>query len=95
LSTLRPLPLEPLSVPDQPNIYIHAGLFGPMVAAGHKLKCILCFTDAFTKYAMVMPIEKKEAETVTKAVYSEWFCKFYIPIQINTDRGEGFVNKLS
>ncbi len=62
-----------------------------MVAAGWRQKNILCFTDAFIKYAMVMPIENKEGETVTKAVYSEWFCKFYLPIQINTDRGEGGV----
>jgi len=66
-----------------------------MVAAGQKQKYILCFTDAFTKYAMVMPIENMEAEIVTKAVFSGWFYKFYLPIQINFDRGEEFINKLS
>jgi len=44
---------------------------------------------------MVMPIENKEAEIVTKAVFSGWFYKFYLPIQINFARGEMFINKLS
>jgi hypothetical protein len=40
-------------------------------------------------------VENKEAETVEKAIFSEWFCKFGIPAQIHTDGKEEFVNKLS
>jgi hypothetical protein len=40
-------------------------------------------------------VENKEAETVAKAIFSEWFCKFGIPAQIHTDGGKEFVNKLS
>jgi hypothetical protein len=50
--------------------------------------------DAFTKLALVMAVENKEAETVAKAIFSEWFCKFGIPAQIHTDSGRRFVNKL-
>jgi hypothetical protein len=50
--------------------------------------------DAFTKYAFVTVVENKEAETVAKAILSEWFCKFGIPAQIHTDGGKEFVNKL-
>ena len=42
-----------------------------------------------------MAVENKEAETVAKAIFSEWFCKFGIPAQIHTDGGKEFVNKLS
>ena len=94
-STDKPPPLHPLPMPDQPNIRIHADLFGPMLAAGRQHKYILCITDAFTKYAIVTPVENKEAETVAKAIFSEWFCKFGIPAQIHTDGGKEFVNKLS
>jgi RNase H-like domain found in reverse transcriptase/Integrase zinc binding domain/Reverse transcriptase (RNA-dependent DNA polymerase) len=87
-STDKPPPLQPLPTPDQPNIHIHTDLFGPM----HKY--ILCVTDAFTKYALVTAIENKEAETVAKANFSEWFCKFGIPAQIHTDSGKEFINKL-
>jgi transposase InsO family protein len=94
-STHKPPPLQPLPIPDKPNMRIHADLFGPMLAAGRQHKYILCITDAFTKYAMVTAVENKEAETVAKAIFSEWFCKFGIPAQIHTDGGKEFVNKLS
>jgi len=55
------LPLfQPLLRPDKPNIRIHADLFGPILAAGHQHKYILCITDAFTKYALVTAVESKE-----------------------------------
>jgi hypothetical protein len=74
---------------------VHADLFGPMLAAGCQHKYILCITDALTKYAMVTTVENKEARTMAKAIFSESFCKFGIPAQINTDGGKEFVNKLS
>jgi Integrase core domain len=80
---------------ERPNVRIHANLFGPMLAAGCQHKYILCITDAFTKYALVTPVENKEAETVAKAIVSGWFGKLGIPAQIYTDGGKEFVNKLS
>ncbi len=65
-----------------------------MLAARHQHKYILCVTDAFTKYALVTAIENKEAETVAKAIFSKWFCKFGIPAQIHTDGGKEFIHKL-
>jgi hypothetical protein len=56
-----------------------------MLAAGHQHKYLLCITDPFTKYALIPAIENKEAETVAKAIFSEWFCKFCIPAQAHTD----------
>jgi len=75
-STDKPPSLQPLPSPERPNIRIHADLFGPMLAAGCQHKYILCITDAFTKYTLVMVVENKEAETVAKAIFNEWFCKF-------------------
>jgi hypothetical protein len=51
--------------------------------------------DAFTKYALVTMVKNKEVETVAKAIFNEWFCKFSIPVQIHTYGGKEFVNKLS
>ncbi len=41
-STNKPPLLQPLPIPDRPNIRIHADLFGPMLAAGRQHKYILC-----------------------------------------------------
>jgi hypothetical protein len=66
-----------------------------MLTAGRQHKNILCITDAFTKYAFVTAVENKKGETVAKAIFNEWFCKFSIPAQIHTDSGKEFVNKIS
>ncbi len=94
-TTDKPPPLQPLSNPNQPKLRIHADLFGPMLATGRQHKYILCITDTFTKYSLVTAAENKEAETVAKAIFLEWFCKFGIPAQIHTDDRKEFVNKLS
>jgi transposase InsO family protein len=87
-------PLAPLPIPDTPNSRIHADLFGPMVDASRKSAYILCIMDAFTKYAVVASIANKDAQTVAKALFEQWFCKFGIPAQIHIDGGKEFVNKL-
>jgi hypothetical protein len=45
---------------------------------------------AFTKYAVVNSIPNKDAQTVAKAIFEQWFCKFGIP----ADGGKEFMNKL-
>jgi hypothetical protein len=92
-TTIKPTPLQPLPILERPNWRIHANLFGPMLTADSNKKFILCITDSFTKYAVVTSIQNKNAETVSDAIFKEWFCKF--GIQNHTDRGKEFVNKLS
>jgi hypothetical protein len=76
-------PLAPLPIPDTPNSRIHTDLFGPMVDASRRSACILCITDAFTKYTVVTSIPNKDAQTVAKAMFEQWFCMFGIPAQIH------------
>jgi hypothetical protein len=87
---------------DQPNIRIHADLFGPMLAAGHQhkyilcikdafMKYILCITDAFTKY--ILCITDAFMKTVAKAIFPNGFVNSVS--QIHTDGRKEFVNKLS
>jgi hypothetical protein len=82
-SKQKPTPLTPLQIPQQPNIRIHADLFGPMLGADHKQAYILCITDAFTRYVVVTSIPNKEAETVARAIFENCFCKFGIPAQVH------------
>ncbi len=95
LSRTKKVPLAPLPIPDQPNVRVHADPFGPMLGTEKKSAYILCITDAFTKYAVVTKVDNKDAETVAKAIFENWFCKFGIPAQLHTDGGKEFVNNLS
>jgi hypothetical protein len=44
---------------------------------------------------VVTAIANKEAKMVADAIFKDWFTKFGIPVQIHTDGGKEFVNKLS
>ena len=60
-STNKKMLLAPLPIPECPNLWIHADLFGPMITADSK-KIVLCITDAFTIYAVVTAIANKDAK---------------------------------
>jgi len=94
-SHTKRVPLKPLPLLDQPNQRIHVDLFGPLKVSGKQNKYILCMTDAFTKYAEVCAIPNKEAATVADEIFKNWICRFGSPIQIHSDGGKEFVNKLS
>jgi hypothetical protein len=64
----KKVPLALMPVPDQPNVRVHADLFGPMLGTDQKSAYILCITDAFRKYAVVTKVDNKDAETVAKAI---------------------------
>jgi len=89
------LPLQPLPQCNAPNQRIHVDLFGQLKSSENGNKFILVITDAFTKLAEVIPIPNKEAETVSRSIYNEWFCRYGIPQQIHSDGGKEFINRVA
>ena len=87
--------LSPLPQCSEPNQRIHVDLFGPLRTSGNGKKYILCVTDAFTKYVELIAIPDKEAKTVTSAILHKWICRFGLPLEILSDMGGEFRNKLS
>ncbi len=63
-----------------------------MITAESSNKFGFCIMDTFTKYAVVTAITNKKAKTVGETILKEWFCKFGIPAQIDTDGGKEFIN---
>ena len=94
-STAKPTPLQPLPTVEQPNQRIHIDLFGPLKTSDQGNKMVLVMTDAFTKYAEAIAIPDKQAETVAMEIFIHWICRFGSPLQIHSDNGTEFVNKLS
>jgi transposase InsO family protein len=87
--------LSPLPQCTEPNQRIHCDLFGPLKISGNAKKYILCMTDAFTKYVELVALPDKEALTVTSAVFNRWICRYGLPLEIVTDQGREFCNKMS
>ena len=68
--------LTPLPQCTALNQRVHMNLFGPLKTSSQGKKFVLCLTDAFTKYPVMLAIDNKEAATVTKAIFENWICKF-------------------
>ena len=87
----KPAPLHSLQIPDAPNMRIHVDLMTDL-RSDEGYKNILVITDAFTKYAVVVPMKDKTAKAVADAIFENWICRFSCPQQIVSDRGLEFVN---
>ena len=94
-STAKPIPLHPLPLVTLPNQRVHIDLFGPLKTSEKANKYILCMTDAFTKYAEVVAIPDKTALSMSNEIFIHWICRFGTPIQIHSDGGKEFCNKLA
>ena len=91
----KPDVLTPLPICTEPNQRLHADLFGALTTSSKNKKFILSMTDAFTKYVEIVALPNKEADTVADAIFAHWFCRYGIPMEIITDQGKEFCNKLS
>ncbi len=80
---------------DQPNQWIHIDLFGPLKTSLQGNKIVLVMTGAFTKYAKAIAIPNKQAETVAIELFIHWICRFGLLLQIHSNNGTEFVNKLN
>ncbi len=61
---------------------------------GNK-KFILCITDAFTKYVELIVLPNKEALTVATGILNHWIGRFGLPLELITDQGKEFTNKMA
>ena len=93
----RPKPhlLTPLPQCSEMNQRVHVDLYGPLKTSESGKKFILVMTDAFSKYAEVTAVHNKEATTVGEAIFNRWICRFGCPLEVVSDGGKEFVNKLS
>jgi len=87
--------LHPLPQCSAPNQRLHMDLFGPLKTPTKAKAYIMCMTDAFTKYVEVTLIMDKMAETVSQAIFDNWICRYGLPLEIVTDGGKEFCNKVS
>ena len=71
-----------------PNQWIPADLFGPLVASEQKKKHILTITDAFAKFIKLVAISDKEATTVAETLFEKWFWSYGVPLEIVMDLEE-------
>ncbi len=65
------------------------------LASGNNNRCILSFTDAFSKYAELVAIPDQTPETVARTIFAKWIFKNGVPNKIITNREKEFCNELT
>ena len=66
---------------------------GPIDPHSHNKPYIHVIIDAFSHFAVTVPIKSNNAKTAIKTLLHHWIIKFGPPIYIDTDRGSEYVNK--
>ena len=69
---------------------IHLDLIGPLPCTDRGHKYILTVIDAFSRFAIALPLADKKMETVARAMVTHVFAIFGCPKGVNTDRGLEF-----
>ena len=77
-----------------PGEKVHIDLCGPFNTTKDGNKYIFTIQDNFTKYVLAIPIPNKEASTCARYLVDRYITLFGCPIQIHSDRGTEFTNKI-
>jgi hypothetical protein len=54
----------------------------------------MCITDAFSKFAELIAILDKCAETVANALFTRWLCRQGLQLEIVSDQGKECCNEI-
>jgi len=81
-------PLGIFTKPSRRFDHIHIDIISMPISEGKRyyLMCI----DCFTRWPETFLLEDQEAETVARAFYEGWICRFGTPLRVMTDQGRQF-----
>ena len=85
--------LQPI-IPKGAFEQIHMDLVGPLPKTERGNVYLLVIIDHFTKWAEVLPIPNKEADTVINGIWKTIITRHGIPRRLSSDQGPEFVNNL-
>ena len=88
------LPLLISNTPALPFEQLSLDFYGPLEETEEGFKYILSAQDALTKYIILTPVKRANAEEVARALTEKIICYFGPPASILTDQGTHFRNKL-
>ncbi|XP_029164215.1 protein NYNRIN-like [Nylanderia fulva] len=85
-------PLGKFAVPSSRFEHVHLDIIMMPVSEGMRY-CLTC-VDHFTRWPEAFALRDQEAETVARAFYEGWICRFGAPVRVTTDQGRQFESHL-
>jgi len=87
-------PLVPLRVVDTPFARVSVDFLGPLPVTSDGNQHILCFTDHYSRWPIIVPAKDTSAATVAKAFFERVICDHGAPNFLLSDRGAAFMSEL-
>lgn len=74
--------------------HVHIDLVGPLPITEDGFKYCLTLIDRCTRWPEALPLRDMNAETVARALYENWICRYGCPIKLTSDQGRQFESSL-
>ena len=85
-------PVGTFTTPSARFEHVHVDIIEMPISEGNRY-CVTC-VDRYTRWPEAFPIPNMQAETVARAFYEGWICRFGTPLRITTDQGKQFESHL-
>jgi transposase InsO family protein len=86
-------PLGNFETPSSRFINIHIDIVGPLPES-HSYRYLLTIIDRFSRWMEAIPLQDITADSVCRAMYREWICRFGVPHRCTSDQGRQFMSDL-
>ena len=89
-----PTPVGMIDPPQSPFELLSMDFIGPLKPRSEDFEHVLVIIDHFTRWAIAIPTQNQNAETVASALVDEVFHKYGVPLRLLSDRGSAFRSQL-
>ena len=83
-------PLQYVPIASEPGQIVAMDFVGPLVESSQGNLHMLVVTDAFSKFAEVIPLPNQSAEVTANALWFQYFSRHGIPSTLHSDQGKNF-----
>ena len=88
-------PLQPLPQPRRLFQRLHVDVLGPLSQCKTSgAKYILLCVDATSRWPEAFALSSVETTKIARVLYTEIFCRYGVPEELVSDRGQNFLSKL-